>query len=234
MPTFRQAAAGAAVVVPVLVASGLAIGGYHNRPLAVACFVVAGCCLLAVCFWVPLQRWRWRTTGRTPIRPWHKVIGGRAVLRLDLGTEPAVSEVVCEVHIPHYMFVGGRPRATTGPLPIQGVRLVIASFPDHFGLAPVFRQARCVGWYHVNWIVTQFGEQRVFRDKFRIRRFGVIAMTRLAWERRGEQSFPLWLATAGVVAFLHLTRLDRSPTVKRAWDRLFASQPASTNDAAPE
>jgi hypothetical protein len=218
--------------VSVLVASGLAIGGYHNRPLAIACFLLAGLFLMAGCLWVPIRNWRWRATGRTPIQARHKMIGNRALLTLDLGTEPDVSGVYCEVHIPHYRYVGGQPtgRAQLPPALTPG-RTVTFSFPDDFGLAPIFRQVRCTGWYPVNWVITQFGAPRVVIDKFHIRKFGFVSMTRLAWERREEEPFFLWLGLVFLLGLLRMLRLTKYEPVQRAWNRLFAPRPPSQPDA---
>ncbi len=214
--------------MPVLVASGLAIGGYHNRPLAIACFVFAAVLLVAACLWVPIRNWRWRMIGRTPIQARHKMIGNRALLTLDLGTESDVSGVYCEVHIPHYMYVGGQPSGRAHlPAGLTPGRTVTFSFPDHFGLAPIFRQARCIGWYQVNWVITQFGAPRVITDKFHIRKLGFVAMTRLAWERREQEPFFLWLGLVLLLGLLRILRLTKYGRVQRAWNRLFAPCPPS-------
>ncbi len=187
MPIGGQIAALAGIAVPTLVASGLAIGGYHNRPLALVCFIVAGIVAVVACLYVPLRRLWWRIIGDTPLRAGHKLIGTGALLSIDLGTEPSITDLLCEVHIPHYEHVGGQPSATaTLAHALARNRHVSFIFPDDFGVAPVFKQVRCVGWYHVRWIVTQFDEPRVVKDKFHIRKSGFVAAVRLAWQTRKE------------------------------------------------
>jgi len=224
VPSGPQVATILGICVPALVASGLAIGGYHNRPVAVACFLVAGIALIAGALYVPLRRAYWRRIGSIPIRASHKLIGNRALLRLDLGTEPAITDVSCEVHIPHYMRVGGIPKATAEWKGSPSDRIAVLSFPGQFGLAPIFSQARVLGRYQVHWIITQNGSPRIVTDRFHIARYTFVAAFRDAWEHRKDPAampFWRWLASSLSFQLLYFTRLGKFGVVRRAWDRIF-------------
>lgn len=180
--------------------------------------------LICALLYVPIRNVRWRMTGLTPMRASHTMVGNGAIVRLDLGMEPAVTDVICEVHIPHYQYVGGQPKGTAR-YPKGSVldRQAAFRFPDSFGLAPVFQQLRCVGWYHVRWVVTQYGNQRTVSDKFHIRRYSMFATIRQAWKERGESDYSFWVWTAAVLSmyFLNLSRLSRVSLVQRGWNRMF-------------
>jgi hypothetical protein len=223
MPSGRQVGAFLAVWVPVMVASALALGGFHNVPLAIACLAVTALAVICGVLYRPLRRRYLRRTGWSPVRAWHTLIGNGALLRLDLGTEAGITSVACELHVPHYRWVGGIPKATAHWNPNPSDRVVTFLFPQDFGLAPIFGQFRVLGWYPVNWIITQNGSARVVTDRFRIGTYSFVSAFRDAWGHRsdGEARFWRWLAKSLLLQFLRFTRLMRLEFVQRAWLRIF-------------
>jgi hypothetical protein len=224
MLTGGQIAAGTGVVVPNLAASALVIGGFHNRPVAFALFAFAGLWLVGAVLFVPLRNAYWGRTGNMPIRVSHVQVGNGAIVTLNLGTEPDVTDVRCELHIPHSDFVGGVPKATALVAPGQlRDRQILFTFPDSFGLPPIFGQVRCLGSYQVNWVVTQFGQTNVVRDRFRIRKVALMATIRRGWRERHDrsQSFVVWLCAVLSLYVLRVLRLARFQAVERAWTFLF-------------
>jgi hypothetical protein len=169
MPSGRQVAAAIGVVVPVLVASGLAVGGYHSTGVAVTLFVIAGIWLAASAAYVPLRSRYYRRVGFAPIRATHKVTGKRAILRLDLGTTPGITRVACQVHLPQWLETGHQ-RGNVIADPGRGPeRITTFIFPEDFGTVPLYRQMQVVGWYQVSWQVDQHGAPRtIAQDRFRI------------------------------------------------------------------
>ena len=213
------------VVVPNLAASALVIGGFHNRPVAFALFAFAGMWMVGALLFSPLRNAYWRRTGSMPIRAYHVLVGNRAILTLDLGTEPDVTDVRCELQIPHSDFVGGVPKATAVLAPGQvRERRIIFTFPDQFGLPPIFGQMRCIGWYHVNWLVTQFGQCRAIKYRFHIRKLGLRAAIRQGWmdRRNPGQRFSLWLCAALSLYALYVLRLAGFRPVQRVWRSVFS------------
>jgi hypothetical protein len=170
MPTFRQLAAFTGVGLPLLVASALVIGGFQNRGASYVLLAVCVLWAIGLALFVPIRSMVYQRMGFAPFRATHKVIGGGAVLQMDLGTEPSIQDLYCEVHIPQYHFVGGKPSGTAKRPALLGSpdRTTTFMFPDDFGLAPIFKQARCVGWYRVHWVITQHDQKIVKRDRFHI------------------------------------------------------------------
>lgn len=203
MPTGGQVATAAGVAAPTLIASGLAIGGYHNRPIAYSCFALAALAFVIACLYVPLKSLFYRKIGFAPVRASHSVIGGAAVLRLDLGTQPAVTDLACQVHLPQAGYVGIKTSSTaTLPPGSTPSRHTTFMFPHQFGLEPVYFQAMVLGWYQVDWIVTQHGSQRtITTDRFHLKRPTTFTAMRKIWVDRDRKRH-LWAVLPALIAEL--------------------------------
>jgi len=188
-PNWRQVVAVAGVVVPVVIASGLTVGGFQSHDVAYGLFAFAGLWAVGSIAFVPTTRALNRSHGHAPAQASHLLNDSSQVilLRLDRGDLLDVSELACEVQLP----LGGVARAT---VPGDLNQDTMLNFPHEFSGAPSpwpapYINHRVGGIYRVTWIATQFAANRgpVASDRFKVGPPHVPWRTRVRERlRRGE------------------------------------------------